>query len=324
LHRKILGWCLLATLAMVFIVSVQIKPAAAPAPQYLETQAPEIPKPHPVVEYIKPLKPEAHLSSIETAPGDFFTVYIHQAIPTDEIFALTNFSAKPVTFFPYGEGMISLVAVSYTTSPDDYHLEIKLFRDDWLYWQEKLPLTIVPKDFIRQDLRVTASQNAVRTSDNRYDDWAQLAKSRSVTYPEPLWVDDFMMPVEGKITTEFGLTRYVNNSSPTRHSGLDIAAPTGTPILATNSGKVTLAKDLYVPGNTVVIDHGLNLFSTYHHLNTILVQEGDFIEKGAPIGTVGSTGFSTGPHLHWTMTIGTTAINPWQILQGVRLKLLNI
>ncbi|MCR4442287.1 MAG: M23 family metallopeptidase [Peptococcaceae bacterium] len=122
------------------------------------------------------------------------------------------------------------------------------------------------------------------------------------------------MPVEGKITTEFGLIRYINNVESGRHSGLDIAAGRGTPVKAANSGTINLARKLNVTGNTVIIDHGLKLYSTYCHMDKILVKEGEEVKKGQVIGQVGSTGFSTGPHLHWNISIGSTFVNPWLFL----------
>ncbi|MBS4023354.1 MAG: M23 family metallopeptidase [Dethiobacter sp.] len=220
--------------------------------------------------------------------------------------------------------MAAFIPVSYNLKPDIYSISLRIFRDDLLLQDENIPLTVIPKQFVTQYLKVTAAQNAIRTSDRQYDDWAAFARGRAVTAPIPLWEEDFIMPVAGKITTEFGLTRYVNNANPTRHSGLDIAAPKGTPVKATNSGRVTLAQSLYVPGNTVIIDHGLNILSNYYHLDKIYVKEGDEVKKGDIIGAVGSTGFSTGPHLHWTMTVGTVSVSPWQILEKNPLELLNL
>lgn len=95
---------------------------------------------------------------------------------------------------------------------------------------------------------------------------------------------------------------------------MDIAAPRGTPIKATNTGKVELAMNLILTGNTIVIDHGLGVFSVYFHCDTLDVKEGQMVERGEEIATVGSTGFSTGPHLHWTMSIFDQNIEPEWII----------
>jgi murein DD-endopeptidase MepM/ murein hydrolase activator NlpD len=127
------------------------------------------------------------------------------------------------------------------------------------------------------------------------------------------------MPVEGKLTTDFAEIRYVNDElSSSRHSGIDLAAPRGTDIKAPNNGKVTLAMNgLLSTGNTLVIDHGMGLFTSYYHLDSISVKEGDVVEKGSIVGKVGSTGFSTGPHLHYAVSIYNTYVNTYQILNGI-------
>jgi murein DD-endopeptidase MepM/ murein hydrolase activator NlpD len=127
------------------------------------------------------------------------------------------------------------------------------------------------------------------------------------------------MPVAGRLTTDFAEIRYVNNElSSSRHSGIDLAAPSGTKIQAPNNGKVTLAASgLLSTGNTIVIDHGLGLFTSYYHLKTMNVKVGEFVKKSDIIGTVGSTGFSTGAHLHYGVSIYNTLVNPYQPLGEV-------
>jgi murein DD-endopeptidase MepM/ murein hydrolase activator NlpD len=125
------------------------------------------------------------------------------------------------------------------------------------------------------------------------------------------------LPVGGRLTTEFGETRYVNDFPTSyRHLGLDIAAPEGTEVKASNRGKVVLARSLILTGNTVMIDHGEGLFSVYHHLLKLSVKAGAVVERGQKIGEVGSTGFSTGPHLHFMISYFTTNLEPGYVLFG--------
>ena len=127
----------------------------------------------------------------------------------------------------------------------------------------------------------------------------------------------FIMPVTGEITTEFGLVRYVNDDpTPTRHSGIDIAAPTGTPVLASNSGKVLFAAQIALTGNTVLIDHGMGIKTWYYHMNSLKVAKGDMVAKGQQLGTVGQTGFSTGPHLHFAMSVNNVYVDPWTAINS--------
>ena len=107
------------------------------------------------------------------------------------------------------------------------------------------------------------------------------------------------------------------NNSPTsyRHNGLDIGHDEGAPIVATNNGRVLIADFLIETGNTIIIEHGYGLKSWHYHLSELYVKTGDMVKKGDVIGTVGSTGFSTGPHLHFSFTINDVWINPITILE---------
>lgn len=122
--------------------------------------------------------------------------------------------------------------------------------------------------------------------------------------------EKFIAPIKGPITSLFGLRRVYNNESRDPHSGLDIAAATGTPIKVIGTGKVVEAAEYFFTGNTVIIDHGRGVFSVYAHLNEFNVKTGDKVKQGQIIGKVGQTGRVTGPHLHWTMVMNGTIVDP--------------
>ncbi|MAB18488.1 MAG: peptidase M23 [SAR116 cluster bacterium] len=111
----------------------------------------------------------------------------------------------------------------------------------------------------------------------------------------------FDMPVTGRITGIYGSQRILNGAPRAPHYGIDIAAARGTPVLAPAGGRVTLVKDLYFSGWTVLITHGFGLNAAFLHLDSVSVASGDIVRRGTPIGTVGSTGRSTGPHLDWRL-----------------------
>jgi len=125
-----------------------------------------------------------------------------------------------------------------------------------------------------------------------------------------------VQPTEGIVSTPFGAQRYVNGAPRSPHSGLDIAAPEGTPIITPLAGRVLLAESMYLNGNTVVIGHGNGLVMVYSHMNTLEVKQGDWLEGGARIGAVGMTGRATGPHLHWGVRFMQARINPSSLLGG--------
>ncbi len=121
---------------------------------------------------------------------------------------------------------------------------------------------------------------------------------------------DFIKPVPGHDTGRFGLQRFINNQPRNPHSGMDIAAASGTPVKATASGRVLHTDDFFFSGNTVYVDHGAGVISMYAHLSEIAVAPGDVVEQGDIIGKVGSTGRATGPHLHWSVYLNGEAVDP--------------
>lgn len=126
----------------------------------------------------------------------------------------------------------------------------------------------------------------------------------------------FIRPVEGRISGRFGRARSYNGQPGSPHSGMDIAAPTGTPVKAPAAGIVTFAApDLYLTGGTLLLDHGHGVSSNFLHLSRIDARVGDRIEQGQVIGAVGATGRATGPHLHWGMNWLDVRIDPQLVLE---------
>jgi murein DD-endopeptidase MepM/ murein hydrolase activator NlpD len=134
--------------------------------------------------------------------------------------------------------------------------------------------------------------------------------------PARLWDGKFRIPLDGVTTaSNFGKRRILNGNPGSPHSGADFPAPTGTPVHAAQRGRVVLAEELFFSGNTVVLDHGLGIYTFYGHLSEIGVKVGDTLDAGAVLGKVGATGRVTGPHLHWGLTIERARVNPLQIVK---------
>jgi murein DD-endopeptidase MepM/ murein hydrolase activator NlpD len=136
-----------------------------------------------------------------------------------------------------------------------------------------------------------------------------------VVSPDWLATGSFESPLPGREPfPNFGQRRIYNKSSRSTHTGVDIAAPSGTPVRASNSGRVVLAGRLYLSGYTVIIDHGLGLFSYYGHFSKLRVKRGDLVRKGEVIADVGTTGRSTGPHLHWSLRLLDSRVDPFSLI----------
>ncbi|HWQ30549.1 MAG TPA: M23 family metallopeptidase [Negativicutes bacterium] len=267
------------------------------------------------VEVIKEQKPEIILSGMELQPGGCFAIYLSGMTDRDEVKVSTNLSLEQPVFFKQAEGRLAIVGVSCRMKAGEYMYNVQVLRDGKIAAEKAQVLKILPKEFEKQYLTVSITQKEQRSDDNFDSDKVYTDKAKSVTSDKPLWEGTFVKPVEGRISTEFGMIRYINKDESSRHSGLDLAAAKGTPVKAANNGIVRLSMLLKVTGNTVIIDHGCNVYSSYAHLDKLLVAEGDEVKKGDIIGEVGSTGFSTGPHLHWTTTIGKVYINPETLVE---------
>jgi hypothetical protein len=125
----------------------------------------------------------------------------------------------------------------------------------------------------------------------------------------------FISPVKGTVTSPFGLNRVLNGKPKSFHSGVDIAAPLGHPVHCPADGIVRLVDlDMYLMGKTLMIDHGLGVTSIYIHLDSITVDPGDLVRQGDLIAHVGKTGRVTGPHLHWGISVGPTALDPLRLV----------
>lgn len=153
----------------------------------------------------------------------------------------------------------------------------------------------------------------------------RITKERTrKTNARRVWTDkqtaaNFITPVEGRISSIFGLRRFFNQQARRPHSGLDIAAPEGTPIKAVEAGTVIESGDFFFSGNMVYIDHGQGIISMYAHMHRIDVKVGDPIEKGQIIGTVGETGRVTGPHLHLGIYVNQTLVDPVFLLPETKI-----
>jgi murein DD-endopeptidase MepM/ murein hydrolase activator NlpD len=132
--------------------------------------------------------------------------------------------------------------------------------------------------------------------------------------PEPLWAAGFIAPVPEAANSAFGKRSVMNGQPGSPHSGADFPSPPGEAVKAPGAGRVALAEELYYSGNTVIIDHGLGLYSLLAHLSAITVREGDAVTAGHVVGKVGATGRVTGPHLHWSVRLGGARVDPLAVI----------
>lgn len=144
-----------------------------------------------------------------------------------------------------------------------------------------------------------------------------MADAFAILTPQRYWHGPFNAPVPGTATSSFGRLTVTNGKPAGRHQGSDFRAVTGTPVKAPNAGRVVIAQNLYFAGNTVIIDHGLGVFSLLAHLSRIAVEPGATVARGDLLGESGATGRVTGPHLHWAVRFGEMSVDPLSLMSAV-------
>lgn len=209
------------------------------------------------------------------------------------------------------------LGVNYVAQPGEYKLTLEVSEPDKDSLSIDKTIILRNPDFAFSRFSVPPTVMDDWTVEQLAKDRERIREARSQTEKVPLWSGPFIWPVEGRISSDFGAVRVINNGPPTHHSGIDIALPEGTPFVAANRGVVTLAEFLLASGNAVFIDHGVGLSSAYLHMHEIFVEEGQLVEQGDVIGTIGTTGFSSGPHLHWSVYVNNTPVSPYNFMDGL-------
>ncbi len=133
--------------------------------------------------------------------------------------------------------------------------------------------------------------------------------------PERLWQGPFRLPVAGSVISAFGKRSIYNGQPRSPHTGVDFRGGTGTPVHSPNEGRIVLAANLYYSGNAIIVDHGLGLYSYFGHMSAFSVKEGDLVKTGDVLGQIGATGRVTGPHLHWTVRLVGTRVDPLSLVK---------
>ena len=208
-----------------------------------------------------------------------------------------------------GASWVAVVGIPLGTAPGKLAATLQPDRGD----ARKLEFTVTDKRYEEQRLKVT-NQRHVEPSK---EDLERIARERkridaALGNFAADRVPQFVLeaPVDGRRSSSFGLRRFFNDQPRNPHTGMDIAAPTGTPILSPAPGVVTDTGDYFFNGNTVFVDHGQGVVTMYCHLSRIDVKPGDEVATGTPLGLVGATGRVTGPHLHWGVAVNRAMVDP--------------
>jgi murein DD-endopeptidase MepM/ murein hydrolase activator NlpD len=244
-------------------------------------------------------------------PGD--VAWVHVRGIADGATLEGSLGPRTLVFFPYAGGQAALVGVDLDTKPGAQPWRLAILEGGREPHALTGTLTIHKRDFPVQ--RLTLPETMVdldpETERRAMTEGEHLRTLYHTVTPERLWRGAFVRPVGGSgPATGFGHRRVINGKPRSPHSGADYAAPTGTPVVAANSGRVALVADYFFPGRLVILDHGLGVYTLYFHLDTVGVGAGDLVDRGQIVGTVGATGRATGPHLHFGALVGGARIDP--------------
>ncbi len=226
-----------------------------------------------------------------------------------------TFDKKTLNVFTYMNKPSTLLGIDLNKKIGDYKIYLELKNGS----SSEQILTVKEREKYQTYLAVpeklggNSVSNQAKVVNTLADENAVLAVIK--TFAKPLWISKFTYPLSNPVISDtYGFSR-TSGSSAITHKGTDLKAKEGTKVVAMNKGIVRIARTFQVYGKTVVIDHGLGVMTFYLHLSKIKVNEGELVKAGQVIGLSGSTGFSTGPHLHFSVRINNVSIDPIKFLE---------
>jgi murein DD-endopeptidase MepM/ murein hydrolase activator NlpD len=267
------------------------------------------------------------VSALQASQGTTLIVNVRSAKPLSAITG--TWMDRKVYFWPAnagskarttsssaGDSWQALLGVDLEKAPGEYELSISSGEEGGST-RCTATLQIRAGKFATESLKVDPQfvEPNEQQAQRAVAEQQKLRQLYDTVTPEKLWRGPFQIPLTGAVQgTNFGKRRILNGQPRSPHTGADFPAPTGTAVHTTQNGRVVLAEELYFSGNTIIIDHGLGIYSLYGHLSAIDVAVGDDVKAGVVIGKVGATGRVTGPHLHWGVVVNRTRVNPLQLV----------
>jgi murein DD-endopeptidase MepM/ murein hydrolase activator NlpD len=248
-------------------------------------------------------------------PGEVLLLTVRD-VRANEVTA--NAFGQTIRFYQTGDTGVwqALVGIDLGTTAGPYLLEIQATEPAGAPRVVDYAIEVLAKDFPTRQLRVDPKYvdppEALLARIER--ETAETRAILSQVSPFRLWSGAFTRPVPGTVVSSFGKLSVYNGEPRSAHSGVDLRAKTGTPVKAPGAGRVVLAKNLYFAGNAVIIDHGLGLYSYLAHLSEFSVREGEMVSKGQVVGLSGRTGRVSGPHLHWSVRVNNSRVDPLSLL----------
>jgi murein DD-endopeptidase MepM/ murein hydrolase activator NlpD len=222
---------------------------------------------------------------------------------------------KTIPYTRVGREWMTVVGLDLDMKPGNYTGDIRVTKNG-IVEHRSVSLSVKAVKFPVEKLQVAEQyvELSPENTERALRETKEIEEIHKTISGQALWKDPFIVPIPGGVGVSFGKRRVFNGESRNPHAGADLKATTGTPIRSTNRGRVVLAKDLFFTGNTVIVDHGLGIYTLYAHLSRIDVAKDAMVERSQVVGLAGATGRVTGPHLHWGARVQNSRVDPFSLI----------
>lgn len=221
-----------------------------------------------------------------------------------------RFAGRVWPLYRSGAAATTYVGTDPFTKPGRHLVVVEVVSGGSVRGLARGTVTVVNGTFATRRLRLDPSKEALFDPKLVAIERRKVGAAFGMISPRKLWDGPFALPTTARRSSPYGVQSIYNGTMHGWHRGTDFAAPLGSPVRAANHGIVRLAEEIPLSGNAVLVDHGLGVFTTYMHMSSIAVRAGQRVRKGDPVGTAGSTGVATGPHLHWGLRVNGLYVDP--------------
>ncbi len=250
------------------------------------------------------------------APGDVVWCSFSSPLPVGSATLVWKKDRIPLAYFEESELFGAFFAIPHNEEPGEEELGVEFLQENGTRGRRKLIFKIVSKEFPVQ--RLTLPKEKVSLSKQNLErhlrEKAVIKQALGNLLDSRVWQQSFQRPVKGETSTPFGVRRVLNGEPRSSHSGIDLRGVLGEPVAASSDGIVLLTGEHFFAGKSVYVDHGMGLVTMYFHLSRIEVNPGERVRAGQTIGLLGSTGRSTGAHLHWGLRVHNRPADPLSLL----------
>lgn len=214
------------------------------------------------------------------------------------------------------------VPVSYYEKPKELSLSLH-YTQNGIKKSKNISIKVIDGNYKKETLSVDSSKIKLSKEDKKRaaKEYIEAMKIYNSVSDKNFIDSEYIMPIDSKITSDFGKARVFNGSFKSYHSGTDFRAKVGTPIKSANDGVVVLVEDRFYSGGSIIVDHGHGIYTCYYHMSEFDVKEGDKVSKGEVLGLSGVSGRVTGPHLHFSARVGGVQVDPLQFMKLVNKEL---